>query len=386
MHSELLELDCVVFLHTLERIREANTTDALTGAPRVHRSPWLEDDCAQVVFANARARVFLPAPNAAATSSSSGDKTDKGKGKQSQIEEDDEDERMLREIEEMEGLDDDAPRARRRTPPKPARPLSEAWLPPGYVSVLEEQPKWGLLADVLREIENEMHFAPVDPFQKTTNTVLIMTRTAQTAKTLQDYLCSPDPVHLKASFSGGDADGIRVTDELSASEQKVMRDSRAKSFLQSRLRQYFIWLQSAGKLARNLRTTSATATTSGGGGAMPQRPGQPQQAAGRKSDDNIVLSAALKRKTELANSANGAPGSPSAGGIPRAGAPPNKRRRVRGGSLAALGGGDRATPQPGAGGDGKAVGGKVHADIADAERFVQLCVTGRLPLYSRCRD
>lgn len=33
------------------------------------------------------------------------------------------------------------------------------WLPPGVQPVLEEQPKWHLLSDVLEEIENDLQFA-----------------------------------------------------------------------------------------------------------------------------------------------------------------------------------------------------------------------------------
>lgn len=36
------------------------------------------------------------------------------------------------------------------------------WMPSGIEEVLEEQPKWGLLAAVLEEIEEELHWAPED--------------------------------------------------------------------------------------------------------------------------------------------------------------------------------------------------------------------------------
>lgn len=36
------------------------------------------------------------------------------------------------------------------------------WIPSGIEEVLEEQPKWALLAAVLEEIEEELHWAPED--------------------------------------------------------------------------------------------------------------------------------------------------------------------------------------------------------------------------------
>lgn len=56
-----------------------------------------------------------------------------------------------------------------RPPPPPVKKEKEKtkewWAPPGVEPVLEEQPKWLLLADVLDEIENELHWGSVDPCQ-----------------------------------------------------------------------------------------------------------------------------------------------------------------------------------------------------------------------------
>lgn len=47
---------------------------------------------------------------------------------------------------------------------KPKEPSwRNGWIPPNIEPVLEEQPKWELLAAVLEEIENDLHWAPIDP-------------------------------------------------------------------------------------------------------------------------------------------------------------------------------------------------------------------------------
>lgn len=107
------------------------------------------------------------APKAGA-GDSKGKKVDgKGKGKEKVVEEDepmeDEDnwgptedeEEVMRamEIEMMEEQEDDETKRRR---------MRDKNLPAGITSVLEEQPKWALLADVLAEIEEELFWAPID--------------------------------------------------------------------------------------------------------------------------------------------------------------------------------------------------------------------------------
>lgn len=42
---------------------------------------------------------------------------------------------------------------------------ANGWIPPHVEPVLEEQPKWSLLADVLDEIENDLHWSPADTCQ-----------------------------------------------------------------------------------------------------------------------------------------------------------------------------------------------------------------------------
>lgn len=48
------------------------------------------------------------------------------------------------------------------TTPAPKKRKRTRWLPPGVEPVLEAQPKWSLLEEVLDEIETQMHWAPHD--------------------------------------------------------------------------------------------------------------------------------------------------------------------------------------------------------------------------------
>lgn len=61
-------------------------------------------------------------------------------------------EEVMREIEE--GMMKDHAREEEK---------KDSWLPPGIEPVLEEQPKWMLLAGVLEEIEEDLYWNNVDP-------------------------------------------------------------------------------------------------------------------------------------------------------------------------------------------------------------------------------
>lgn len=71
---------------------------------------------------------------------------------------------MLREMEAVEeGRETPAPPQEVKQQKKKKREERLGWTPKHVEPVLEEQPKWLLLADVLDEIENDMHWAPIDP-------------------------------------------------------------------------------------------------------------------------------------------------------------------------------------------------------------------------------
>lgn len=54
------------------------------------------------------------------------------------------------------------------TTPAPTKRKRTRWLPPGVEPVLEAQPKWSLLEEVLDEIETQMHWAPHDECESST--------------------------------------------------------------------------------------------------------------------------------------------------------------------------------------------------------------------------
>jgi DNA excision repair protein ERCC-4 len=110
----------------------------VTGRTRQHKSPWLFTDAANVIFTSAKKRCYIqtaPKPGQSAN-------------KPIDIDAGDEDEWDA--LDEVEGL---SGRARRQ----------KKWIPDNIEPVFEEQPKWGLLADILLEIEDEMIKRPMPP-------------------------------------------------------------------------------------------------------------------------------------------------------------------------------------------------------------------------------
>jgi DNA excision repair protein ERCC-4 len=166
----LLDYDCVSFNRFLETILSANTINQVTGQARVNQSPWLLTTAASTIFAVARDRVYIQ------------HKIDKpalpkGKDLSSSVTiEEGEDEIDPAEAEAESVFD--AMMAAATEESRINAPISEEQmielerkaeeaekrrgLPPGAEPILEEQPKWALLAAVLDEIENELHWAPVD--------------------------------------------------------------------------------------------------------------------------------------------------------------------------------------------------------------------------------
>ena len=48
-----------------------------------------------------------------------------------------------------------------------------SWVPPGMTPVLEEQPKWSVLTEVLEEIDNNINFGPIQSNGKYTFSIII---------------------------------------------------------------------------------------------------------------------------------------------------------------------------------------------------------------------
>lgn len=219
-------------------------------------------------------------------------------------------ERRMKEAKEREE------RAEREREKKHKERLS--WVPPGIVPVLEEQPKWQLLADVLAEIEEDLHWAPVDlrtsflPFPLpsrrliafgradgvSNDTILVMCSSSDTCATLREYLST-------------------MTDEEGG--QDMMR---------SKLSSYFFWKAAMGTMQRNLR----------GGGVRPQKDEMVRSGGGFEGQ-------AVRRKAEWQ----------------RGQATSRKRRRVRGGGAVSIAGGSQGERKPSLGEEGS------NADALESE-------------------
>lgn len=140
-----------------------------SGTRRKDHSPWMYTPAADTIFTVARERVYKQTVTAKEKQSNqpgaSRSSADKGKGRAApggldengiplDLDEADwgaEEEQILREMEDAElGT-------ARETEPKPRR---SRWLPKNVEPVLEEQPKWALLQQVLNEIEQHMYWGP----------------------------------------------------------------------------------------------------------------------------------------------------------------------------------------------------------------------------------
>jgi DNA excision repair protein ERCC-4 len=200
LNSYLLAFDCVSFNRFLETLLASQNSIAAGGMlDKRDRSPWLFTTAADTIFTVAKNRVYVKKEIPSVVQ-------DKGKGNISvdgqaipdDLDEDEwgpgpteEEEEMLRAMEQAEevrqgregasGSASAAPSvltitstsasagAEGKGKEKVVEPEQAStgtwktdWIPPGIEPVLEEQPKWLLLADVLDEIETDMHWAPVD--------------------------------------------------------------------------------------------------------------------------------------------------------------------------------------------------------------------------------
>ncbi|KAL4956263.1 hypothetical protein BDW69DRAFT_91752 [Aspergillus filifer] len=228
----LLTYDAVSFVKYLDTIVTAHSPPP--GSTRHNYSPWLFLDAAHVLFQTARSRVY--------------------EGK----------------------IGNNTSYSSIHSLPTTLRP------------VLEEQPKWEVLAEILEEIETDAYMNPVNT-DESNSTVLIMCADQRMCRQLREYLGT---MHTK------------VEDERKedADEDEDMQEKRrsADVMLRRKLREYISWKRSLFNVNKNLSGQTANETPQAGSGQNSPRPLNQQ---GR--------------------------------------APPNKRRRVRGGGAASI-----ATPRP----------------------------------------
>lgn len=228
LHS-LLTYDCVAFYQHLETILAIHTPPP--GSTRQSQPPWLFLDAAHTIFTVAKARVYTGTASKAAINNN---------------------------------------------------PIGA--IPHTLTPVLEELPKWSLLADVLEEIERDIHFNPV-PRDSSNGTTLIMCSDEKTCRQIREYLQTMNDHPLDEDTDHNDANSKKE-----ASTTYMMR---------RRLRGYLAWKHDFSKISASLFAEDQRARGGPSSGGDQRR--QPDSFRGK--------------------------------------APPNKRRRVRGGGTVAAGSG-----------------------------------------------
>ena len=223
LHS-LLSYDCVSFVKYLDTVLAAHSPPP--GSTRQNQSPWLFLDAANTIFQSARSRVYS--------------------GKVDDV-----------------GL------------------LPTSNLPDTLRPVLEEQPKWELLSDLLDEIERENYFNPVNRGDSS-GTILVMCNDQPTCRQLREYLQTMRVKGLRAEQN--------VSGQAPHEEEEEAEKPSAEFMLRRKLREYLGWKRTFAQVSASLFEEN------------------------QKSLNGI---------TESSKSNNF-----------RGRAPPNKRRRIRGGGAA----------------------------------------------------
>ncbi|MCJ1283131.1 hypothetical protein MMC26_002458 [Xylographa opegraphella] len=222
----LLTYDAVSFNKYLDTILAAHQPPP--GSTRQNQSPWLFLDAANTIFETAKRRVYT-------------------------------------------GQADDA-----------EAPGANTTLPDSLRPVLEEQPKWALLAEVLQEIERDVYFNPTIR-DDSNGTILIMCSDQGTSRQIREYLQTKDVTREDTA------------DEEIIGDDTVKLQSSATFMMRKKLRSYLGWKKDFARVSASLFHEN-------------------QKALESFTDQRGV---------------NGYRGK----------GPPNKRRRIRGGSAALAGAG-----------------------------------------------
>lgn len=226
--NSVLTYDAVSFLQHLDTIHAAHSPPP--GSTRQNQSPWLFLDAAQTIFDTARRRVYSVSAKAAAQDNS-------------------------------DSIDSLRP-------------------------VLEELPKWGLIAEVLEEIDRDLYFDP--PTRDDSNgTILVMCSNTDTCRQLRDFL---QTMHVKPKV-----------DKQAAEDDEDADKPSAAFMMRRKLRNYLKWKRqfaqvSATLFAENQKALSgASDSRTGRGGRAPNNKrrrvrggGNIGAALGRADNGSIV--------------------------------------------------------------------------------------------------
>ncbi|KAL4781567.1 hypothetical protein BJX76DRAFT_335118 [Aspergillus varians] len=194
----LLTYDAVSFVKYLDTIVTAHSPPP--GSTRHNYSPWLFLDAAHVLFQTAKSRVY--------------------EGK----------------------IGNGADRSSLASLPTTLRP------------VLEEQPKWEVLAEILEEIETDAYLNPVST-DESNSTVLIMCADQRMCRQLREYLGT---MHTKVENERQDNAGD--------DEAKQEKRRSADVMLRRILREYIDWKRSLSNVNKNLTGKPGNEATQTGSG------------------------------------------------------------------------------------------------------------------------
>ncbi|KAK9779072.1 putative ERCC4 domain-containing protein [Seiridium cardinale] len=178
MLQSVLALDSVSLLQHLDTIHAAHSPQP--GSTRQSQSPWMFMDAAHTIFSTAKQRVY--SSNVKATE---------------------------------------------QTPIDSLKP------------VLEEQPKWAVLAEVLEEIDRDLYFEPAMR-DDSNGTILIMCSDTATCRQLRQFL---ELMHVKPK-----------ADDPTAKKQKTEEDSKpsAAYMMRRKLREYLKWKREFAQISNAL--------------------------------------------------------------------------------------------------------------------------------------
>ncbi|EQL00276.1 MUS38-like protein [Ophiocordyceps sinensis CO18] len=202
--NNVVAYDAVSFLQHLDTIHAAHSPPP--GSTRQSQSPWLFLDAAQTIFDTARRRVYSASPKT---------------------------------VTQGESIDSLRP-------------------------VLEELPKWNLLAEVLEEIDRDVYFEP--PARDDSNgTILIMCSSTDTCRQLRDYL---QTMHVKPK-----------ADKEAEEDDDDAHSASAAFMMRRRLRNYLRWKKQFAQVSATLFAENQKALN----GASDSRPGHGGPRGGKAS-------------------------------------------------------------------------------------------------------
>ncbi|KAF8580272.1 hypothetical protein K439DRAFT_1415468 [Ramaria rubella] len=180
----LLSYDPIAFYEYLETIVSSNRDTVYS-----EQSPWLTMDAAHTIFTVAKRRCYINTP-VPTTPNQEAERL-------RQVVEAEQD-AGWEALDEIEGVAQDRVEMSKNAPDE-NKPWWEKrhggrpwWLPKEVDPVLEELPKWGLLAEILQEIEQEINDKPGSFLLPGSDTVLVMAFSNQTCSLLREYLDTLD--------------------------------------------------------------------------------------------------------------------------------------------------------------------------------------------------